>query len=61
MKAINIVLAKDGNKYPEWHFVEIEDDEGNSINFGKWTSGRNDREFKIRITEQDFKDMEGDK
>lgn len=55
MKAVNVVLHKIGLE-PTWQFVEIEDDHGNSVNFGHWVPGRNGAEFKIRITEQDFKD-----
>ncbi len=58
MKAVNIVLWKDGNG-PDWHYVDIEDDNGNSMKFGKWVPGKTNKEFKIRITEQDFRDMNG--
>lgn len=60
MKAINIVLHKI-SLAPDWQFMEIENDSGESIKVGQWVPGKNGAEFKIRITEQDFKDMEVNK
>lgn len=53
-KAINIILSTTNTQSPV--FIEIEDDEGNSVRVGEQINHENDIR-KIRITPNDFNDV----
>ena len=57
MKAINIVMAV-SEDCPESHFVEIENDKGQSISIGKVSWNKDQTYWTIRITEDDLREME---
>lgn len=50
---IDIVLGDDPAGGPESHFIEIEDEKGNSIRLDEWLK-REDGLWAIRITEEQF-------
>ena len=54
MKSINILLYSDPNEGTT-EFVEIEDDNGHSIDIGSIADTEDDGYYKIRITEEDIK------
>jgi hypothetical protein len=55
MKAINIVLFGHGPKSPDMSFIEIEDDEGNSIRVGEWSRFKDGSNYwTVRITPEDI-------
>lgn len=55
MKAINIILNGHGPKSPDMSFIEIEDDDGNSITIGEWSRFTQGSNFwSIRITPEDI-------